>query len=390
MSARPPHVRALDGLRGLAVLLVIAYHFELTSADGGAHRQILAGGWVGVDIFFVLSGFLITAGLLASAASPHGIRLRSFYTRRVRRLGPAIGVLLAVWLILSLTGAVPVVQLGDHPQDGGAKLALTPVIGFVTLGYNWWLAGQHPSPVGMGHLWSLTIEEQFYLVWPTVMLVAFRFRGLAFVMLRRLCWAGVAVSVALSLFSAYKGHRDWAYFATPTRMLGLLLGALLALSTARAKPVLAAIDRRGWLRIVGAVAAAALLVMSVTMHDDARRLVPLVTVAAALCATLVVRTVILDAGAGARWFGWGWLRWCGRRSYALYLWDAPVVMVCNHVLGFNLLAIMVSTVLTFAFAALSWHFVERRFLARAPQAPAVAAVPASAALPPLAALPAQR
>ncbi|MDQ1493926.1 MAG: hypothetical protein QOG69_409, partial [Actinomycetota bacterium] len=121
-ATRPTQVRALDGIRGIAVLLVMAYHCELMGTDQKAY-QFLRGGWAGVDIFFVLSGYLITSGLIAGPTIGTQL-LRPFYARRLRRLAPAALALLTVWLVLSLTGLVPVVWLGHPPGSSKLLLAL--------------------------------------------------------------------------------------------------------------------------------------------------------------------------------------------------------------------------------------------------------------------------
>ena len=161
----------LDGIRGLAVLLVLLYHTHTPVRLLPADNRLLPGGWVGVDVFFVLSGYLITHLLLREWRSTGRIDRRAFYGRRLRRLGPALGVLLGIWLVASLTGLLPVQRfpMGDRAS---AWVLFVPVAGLLTFVFNWviafdWLV---PSPYGPQHLWTLSIEEQFYLVWPTVML----------------------------------------------------------------------------------------------------------------------------------------------------------------------------------------------------------------------------
>lgn len=372
------HIPALDGLRGCAVLLVMAYHCEVVGAAGGSTLRLLTGGWIGVDIFFVLSGYLITSGLLRAPSNSKTYGLRAFYLRRLRRLGPALALLLGIWLALSLTGVVDVVQLGDTSRQGSAWLAITPVVGVLTLGYNWWLADDRPSPVGMGHLWSLTIEEQFYLVWPGLVHWASR-RGDARRRLLGWCALGALVAFGLSVLAAETGRRDIAYFGTPTRMFGLLLGAAVAIKQQLPPSDTAPSSRRALDRRVTALGAIAVIVaMSLGVPDASRSLVPLASVVTAACAALLVRYLVTVEQAGTNWFANGWLRWCGTRSYALYLWDAPAVFVCERVFGVSLQSGAISAVAAFGCAHISWMLVERRFLSTksATTLPKMSAAPA--------------
>src|SRR4051812_28793483 len=130
--------------------------------------RLLPGGWVGVDVFFVLSGYLITRLLLVELLAEGRIDARAFLIRRVRRLMPALVVLLVAWLLVTQTGLLTVQQQGSTYTDPGLGLAFVPVVGAFALLYNWLLAFELPTPMGMGHLWTLSVEEQFYVVWLTV------------------------------------------------------------------------------------------------------------------------------------------------------------------------------------------------------------------------------
>jgi len=359
---------ALDGLRGCAVLLVMGYHCGFLVL--GVPTRIFRGGWIGVDIFFVLSGYLITSGLLAGFERPQSITLRSFYRRRFWRLGPALIVLLVVWIVLTQSGALQVLQLGNPPRPAPQSQAWAPVLGMLTLGYNWWLAKDEPSPAQMDHVWSLAIEEQFYLVWPSIMRCVFRRVANPRRALMGICAAGVIMSLAISLWASDTGRRDFAYFATITRMLGLFLGAVVAIEFGgrHAEPEAGGVvSTRS--RQAAAVALVGLLVLALTVPDDNRKLVPLASVLAALCAAMVIRRVVVDANARTRWFGWSWLRWCGKRSYALYLWDWPATAVSSQFISDSRLVALTSVVVAFGCATLSWRFVESRFNGRGRVAP---------------------
>jgi peptidoglycan/LPS O-acetylase OafA/YrhL len=333
------------------VLLVLLYHTPSPLDPAQAHSQLLRGGWIGVDVFFVLSGYLITRLLLAEQTATGSIDRRAFYGRRVRRLMPAFAVLLAAWLGVTLTGLLPVERLGTPPLPAPSHLALIPVIGAIGL-YNWVLALGAPSPVGMVHLWTLSVEEQFYLVWPTAILVvtarARRSRQLLWV----LVVTGAFVSIALSI-SAVGGHgRDVAYFSSFTRSFGLFVGAALAIAGPR--------HRSPWL---GFAAVAALGGLALLAPDDQPGLLPwaiLLTCGAA---------AVLIASADTRLdraLTWSWLRYAGRRSYAIYLWCLPLNYALGSWLGISWQMDVIFLLATFGIAELSWQLVERRLLAHRP------------------------
>ena len=353
MRPTTAHMPALDGLRGWAVLLVMVYHSEIL-LDGRVTR-LLTGGWIGVDIFFVLSGYLITRGLLRplSGAKP----LRHFYARRLRRLGPAVLVLLVVWLVLSLFGVIPAVWVGHPAQTQSLALVLAPVVGLLTLSYNWWAGFDLPQPYGMGQLWSLTVEEQFYLVWPGVMRFATQRLRHAIRYLFAGCCGICCISLIFIEWATLAGEQRIAYFSTPVRMFGLAVGAAIALE--QAEGAKSGAPRTRWLgNAVGAVGLALLAILSIKATDQQVFLVPVIS----LGAGMVVWSVASDDRIGRTWLRWRWLRWCGRRSYALYLWHPFCLMAWHHALGRTWLGAAVGAMSAFGCAALSWQFVEARFL----------------------------
>jgi peptidoglycan/LPS O-acetylase OafA/YrhL len=216
----------------------------------------------------------------------------------------------------------------------------------------------------MGHLWSLTIEEQFYLVWPALVRWAFR-RSDARRRLLGWCALGALVAFGLSVLAAETGRRDMAYFGTPTRMFGLLLGAAIAIDQQLPARDTALSARRLLDHRATALGAIVVIVgLSLGIPDASRPLVPLGSVATAACAAVLVRYLVTFEQAGRNWFANGWLRWCGTRSYALYLWDAPAVFVCERIFGVSFRSGAISAVAAFGCAHLSWILVERRFLSK--------------------------
>ncbi|MCB0964733.1 MAG: acyltransferase [Acidimicrobiales bacterium] len=371
---RPRHRPGLDGVRGIAVAAVIAYHL--------GH---LRGGFLGVDVFFVLSGYLITSLILAEAAGTGGLSLRAFWGRRIRRLVPALVV-----MVVGVVGAA--LALG-WPPDERESLALD-----ATATLTWWANWRQAGGASywdsgeslFRHAWSLSIEEQFYLVWPLVVTVV-----LTVVLGRRLHGAdggpvpadrarllapaigavaavgAVASSVWMVVLSSRLADADLsrAYVGTDTRVAAPLAGcALAALLAGRvdrwaAHPVGGRLLQAGGL--VGAVVLAAMAV-TVSVEDPALYRdggFALAAVAACLVVAAVA-SVDRDVAPGRDPLGWATTRratgYLGTRSYALYLWSWPlqVLLVFRFAeIGDAALAVLVVAG-SLALAEASYRWVE--------------------------------
>ena len=316
------HAPGLDGLRGIAVTLVLLFHF--------VGHSTLHGGWAGVDVFFGLSGFLITA-LILDELRVHGrVNVRRFYARRACRLLPALVFLLAVWTTVMLAfhdqtwmGATPsgdgtgrTIEVGKALSDIGVALAYVA---------NWnVIDGGMEAP--LSHLWSLAVEEQFYLVWPA-MLLALVTLGRRW----RLIVVGLLIAASACLPFLYwnggAGH-DRIYFGTDTRAVGLLAGAFAALVW-HERHAAGRTTRFGGIRAWVGLALVAYVVWTSATSSWRFLLFPAFL---ALAVSQVLPALADNRGRLSRLLSNSWLRWAGRRSYGLYLWHY-VWATWTHPLG---------------------------------------------------------
>jgi len=305
----------LDGLRAVAVIAVVLFHF---------FPKLLPGGFIGVDIFFVISGFLITGLLVAEYERSGGLDLRRFWRRRVRRLVPPIVPLVlagctAAWLV----GGDVLIGLGGQ------------LLGVATFGYNWvalladtsyFTAGR---PELFRNMWSLAVEEQFYLLWPLALLAVLRIRH-AQVRLGLVLGLAATSAVWMAVLSVGGGDLTRIYYGSDTHSFGLLIGSALALVLHRAR-VLGPVSRasaalaraRPWLGGVAlTVVAAGFWALP---NEDG------VTYRGGLVVVSLLTAVVIWAGVRGDTFGRALdvapLRLIGERSYGIYLWHWPVLII---------------------------------------------------------------
>jgi peptidoglycan/LPS O-acetylase OafA/YrhL len=342
---------ALDGLRGLAVLAVMAFH-----TSPAAH-----GGFFGVDIFFVISGYLITSLLLREFDRTGRVDVRAFYIRRALRLAPA--------LLFMLLLTVPLILILLHDEMGMPVIvAVGSVLLYVA---NWANVAVATGTGPLTHTWSLSIEEQFYFVWPLI-LIALLVRG------RRPPAAALAWIIGLVVVSRWiiwdTSHSTWLYYATTSHCDGLLIGALLAVLMARyqaqspatasaatpahrsatAPDLSPATTTAAWIGLAGiAVLMATLGIDSSGTYEYG---LPLI----AVCTALVVwHLVTAERGLLVRALSFRPLAGIGTVSYGLYLYHFPVFKaVQDRGMGHPLqhfLEVSITAVIT----TFSWFFVEK-------------------------------
>ncbi len=348
------YMPGLDGLRAIAVLAVIAYH---------EHFGWAPGGLLGVGVFFTLSGFLITSILVNQWSAIGKLKLGNFWLHRARRLLPALFVMLAV--------VTAWVTIADRARLASLRGSVGAAAGYFS---NWYIIGQNHSyfarfapPAPLDHLWSLAVEEQFYLLWPLLLiggllLLRLRHAATAWLMLPTgIAAAGSAVAMVLLYQPGMDPTR--VYEGTDTRAFGLLIGAMLALAWPSGSKRGAHTAPRMWpgflLDVVGLAGLAGIGIMiwkvgeySAFAYRGGLVLLSVATVA------VVAATAYPASTVGAA-LGWGPLRWIGVRSYGIYLWHYPVIVMTTPAdtkpsLALAGLQIAASILL----AALSWQLIE--------------------------------
>ncbi|MBR0599661.1 acyltransferase family protein [Sinanaerobacter chloroacetimidivorans] len=349
-SQNEGYIAGLDGLRAFAVLAVFVYHFGFSWARGG---------FLGVDIFFVLSGYLITSIMLPHQENELNIKLREFWIGRIRRLLPAAYVMIIstfTWVMLFRQDLLHTVQ-GD-------------AISSIFYTSNWWFIfhklsyfDSFGSLSPLKNLWSLAIEEQFYLLWPMILaagikLLKKRGRMSVLVLFLAFCSAGL-----MGLLFEPGTDPSRVYYGTDTRSFELLIGCFLAILFPMKKLAAVSVSngRRNLLNLAG-IAAFTIFLLSVYFVDEYQQF-PYRGGLLLFCfnSALLIACVCHSGSLLGRLFSWKPLRWMGTRSYGIYLWHYPVIVLSTPVYEIGHPAywrVTVQLLVTFAIAELSYRFIE--------------------------------
>jgi peptidoglycan/LPS O-acetylase OafA/YrhL len=347
------YIPAIDGLRAIAVMAVIFYHLGFTW---------IPGGFLGVDLFFVISGYVITRLLLDSIERSGGLDLRAFYLARLRRLLPALAFML-------ITTAIAV---GIWAPDTIKRFLIdTPFA--LTGSMNWWLVGRHLDyfeavgrPSLLQHTWSLAVEAQFYLIWPLILLAILKFFGKKRISIAALAIAAISgitlMLVSFSLDASSSASVSHVYFGTDTHSIGLFLGAALAVSwipqnfkTEVSKKAQDFIDGIGVVGFLGILATFLLI------DESKPALYKIAFPLAGLFAAAIITSIVHPASRFAPILQNQVLLWIGERSYAIYLWHWVIFQVTRpevDLAGASWAMYSLRILIVFALADISLRFVE--------------------------------
>lgn len=351
MGKKRRYITGLDGIRAIAVIMVLAYHLKLA---------LFKSGFLGVTVFFVLSGYLITGILISEVEEEGTIDLKNFWLRRIRRLVPAV---MSMAVVIIFVSAV----VNRIIFTKGCKDFLASVLGF----NNWWQifnkvsyfeAAGVPSP--FTHCWSLAIETQFYLIYPLILLgiyklVKSRGEGRAN---RGLLFAGVTLLLALIsvilMIVLFDPQQDASrvYYGTDTRAFSLLFGALLAiLWDYRMVPrrLSASVNM-----VLGSVSFAVLLVMTIAINGSSNFWYRGGQFVGTILTVLVIYTVLGRKTWLSRFLSNPVLKWIGDRSYSIYLWHYPIILLISKGIKASWWITLIEIVLSVVLAELSYRFIE--------------------------------
>ena len=352
--AKSRYVPALDGLRAFAVLAVIFYHMGLGWAPGGL---------MGVTVFFVISGYLINGLLVAEHEQTGAISLKSFWLRRVRRLFPAI--------FLSVVGTAALCTIFDHTLLDKMRPDIAPSLLFYN---NWWQIfrdmsyfEQAGNPSPLTHFWSLSIEEQFYVVWPLLLLLMYRLGAKKKTMSRVVLVLAIVSALEMALLYNPQGDPSRIYYGTDTRAMSLLIGVWLAFMWPSAafgtEPSISNRNTGTWVafNLAGVVALLALIaIVAFTNGFSAFPYYGGILLTSVLSAVLIAALAVPKTWV-ARLFELAPFVWIGKRSYSMYLWHFPILLLTtdvNSTTGVPWWMRIIQIALIFVIAELSFRFVE--------------------------------
>jgi len=359
MSGVRPRVAALDGLRGAAIIVVLAYH--LLNGSG------MPGGYTGVNAFFVLSGFLITSLLISEYRGAGRIDFKAFWMRRAIRLAPALGVTICAAIVLAVAG--------DRAAQPHETLVGVPFVIFYVGNL---LRAFNQNALGiLGHTWSLSVEEQFYVVWPLlfVLLAASRQRSAWKAMALLAIVDAVWCQIETVAISEARGN-----FGTDTAAFALIGGCAFALwySQHQPRPTASAKLRTLW-HVLSVLAAAAAAIEVFAIAETTYTMTQQMAVVSVCMLIVLAQTLLAPGGPIQTVLESPAMRWLGQRSYGLYLYHYLIfVGWASHAGGIAGVEVKVAKVLlTVAVTAASWELLEtpvrRQFRQRWRRGPALAA-----------------
>ena len=360
-SARLRRVPGIDGLRGLAVIAVVLYHF---------FKPTFHGGFLGVDVFFVLSGFLITSLLIRERASTGRISLKYFWTRRIRRILPA------AFTVMATVAAITLVIAGDSQVGMGWQM-----LSILTFSNNWVQIAQSHSyfadtvPQVFSHYWSLAVEEQFYVIWPLLFVL------LCALGLRRKHWLvvtgllGITSAVLMGVLYQPGVDPTRVYYGTDTHAFGLLLGAFMAFWMSSRNASLLADSWPKYQtfarfpKVVGfnsVVALIGLCALFVVLPDTGAWTYRGGIALASVLSGIVLYAIVQEIGPVSWIFNSRILRWLGERSFSLYLWHWPLIVIISepfraHGQKHSLIAGFIALVITVLLSAFWYRYIETPF-----------------------------
>jgi peptidoglycan/LPS O-acetylase OafA/YrhL len=347
------YIPAIDGLRAIAVMAVLFYHLGFSW---------IPGGFLGVDLFFVISGYVITRLLLDSIERSGGLDLRAFYLARIRRLLPALAFML-------VTTAIAV---GIWAPDTIKRFLIdTPFA--LTGSMNWWLVGRHLDyfeaigrPPLLQHTWSLAVEAQFYLLWPLILLLILRFFGKKRISIAALviaCFSGIALMlVSLSLDASSSSKVSHIYFGTDTHSIGLFLGAALAVNwiPQNFKPEVSK-KAQDFIDGIGVFGFLGILATFIFIEESNPALYRIAFPLAGIFGAAIITSIVHPASRFAPLLQNRVLLWIGERSYAIYLWHWVIFQVTRpqvDLAGASWAMYSLRILIVFALADISLRFIE--------------------------------
>ncbi|MFN8163866.1 MAG: acyltransferase family protein [Solirubrobacterales bacterium] len=356
-DSRFPYLPGIDALRALAVVAVFFYH---------ARVGWMPGGFLGVDVFFVISGYLITSLLLREFRSGGHVRLSRFWLRRARRLLPAVGVLIAVTMIVA--ALVEPDRIDAMRGDAIASLAYFANWHFIFSHQSYF--EQFQSPSLFTHLWSLSVEEQFYLFWPLIFAAGMKLFGRSRLLIGVLVGALGSVALAWLLFDP-GSDASRVYYGTDTHAVGLLAGVALALVWSpialrrrrRTGPLVGPI-----LDVIGVLALAYVVLSFLHVHDYDLSLYHGGYLWLAIFTSLLLAVLAHPAARLGGLLGQPPVLWLGLRSYSFYLWHWPVLALTRPGIDVSLprgVLIPLQLALVLMLSDLSYRYVELPFRGKA-------------------------